>query len=114
MTKWYLNVENKTSLLEVATGIEKDFESFTCVLRDKRAATWRLQLRRESPYAQYFLPDPSDGGLKNAIYLQVDNEDGLGMQYVLSGPQTDVNPSRDQQNTGLVVATGGCGLWYLS
>jgi hypothetical protein len=114
MTKWYLSARDNATLHTVAYGIENDFENFTCVLKDKRPCTWRLQLRRESPFAKYFLPNASDMGLKNGLLFQVDNEDGQGVLQVLSGPQTSVNPRRDQENTGLVIATGGCGLWYLS
>ena len=109
VANWYLGAKANATNLVVASGLEKKVASFKCTKRFNTLGVWELILQdtvsSPSTYASIFLQDAS-GNLHNGIFFEVDNQDGNGLQYVFSGPQTDVKVDVDAAGMRTIMATG--------
>lgn len=109
MSQWFLKAKNNSTQAVVAVNLERAMASFQCVKRFNALGNWQLTLEdtvtNPSPFASVFLQDAS-GNLHNGIIVQVDNQDGNGLQTVLSGPQIDIDVQVDQSGRRTLTATG--------
>lgn len=114
--KFFITAKNKLTNLAVAAGIERKMASFSCIPRFNALGSWALTLQdtvqNPSPLASVFMRDGS-GNLHNGIYVALDNEDGNGPQYVISGPQTDVDVKVDASGLRTITASGSDEKYWL-
>lgn len=115
---FFLKAKNKLNQTIIATGLENPgaMASFQCVKRFNDLGTWQLALqdtqKSPSPFASTFLPDTS-GNLQSGIVLHMNNQDGQGLQYVFSGPQTDVDVKVAPSGLRTITAIGNCENYWL-
>lgn len=117
MTNWYIGAKVSSTNLVLATGIERQIVSFKCTKRFNAMGVWELVLQdtvnSPSALASIFLRD-SSGNLHNGIFLELDNADGNGLQYVFSGPETDCKVDVDPAGVRTITATGKSEEYWLA
>lgn len=103
--------DNRT--LAIIDDITHQYESLTLVPKFNDVGTWALVMRHQEPKVQNFFPD-AQGGLHAGIIVQVDNNDGIGLQNVMSGPQNAILSTLNADGTWVVQVSGYSDEYWLA